>query len=172
MADIITEYPQFFTATCLQWKALLKPDKYKDLIVESMRFLVEDKRVIIFGFVIMINHLHVIWQMRAGIRRSHLQRDFLKYTAQQIKWDLRENHPCVLQYFLVNASDRTYQFWERNPLSIDIWSEKVFIEKLRYIHENPVRAGVCAYPEEYKYSSALFHKTGIDNWGFLTHYRD
>jgi REP element-mobilizing transposase RayT len=172
MADIISEYPQFFTATCLEWKALLKPDKYKDLILESMRFLVEDKRVIIFGFVIMINHLHAIWQMRAGIQRSHLQRDFLKYTAQQIKQDLWQNHPCVLQFFLVNASDRIYQFWERNPLCIDIWSEKVFIEKLRYIHENPVRAGVCTYPEEYKYSSALFYKTGIDNWGFLTHYRD
>jgi hypothetical protein len=82
-ADIITEYPQFFTATCLEWKALLKPDKYKDHIVESMRFLAEDKRAIIFGFAITINHVHAIWQMRAGIQRSHLQRDFLKYTAQQ-----------------------------------------------------------------------------------------
>jgi len=65
-----------------------------------------------------------------------------------------------------------HQFWERNALSFEILSEKVLIQKLRYIHENPVRAGLCIYPEDYKYSSALFYKTGIDNWGFLTHFRD
>jgi len=172
MAKIITAYPQFFTATCLEWKKLLKADKYKDLVTDSMQFLVEKKRVIIYGFVIMINHLHIIWQMQAGIERSNLQRDFLKFTAQMIKRDLQKKHPQVLFHFLVAAKDREYQFWERNPLSVDIWSEKVLKQKLKYLHENPVRAGLCQFPEEYKYSSALFYKTGIDNWGFLTHYRD
>ncbi len=172
MANIISEYPQFFTATILEWKQLLKRDKYKDIIIGGMRFLVKEQRVIIYGFVIMINHIHIIWQMQPKIKRSHLQRDFLKFTAQKIKRDLEHNHPQVLSHFLVNAKDREYQFWERNPLSVDIWSEKVLKQKLRYLHENPVRAGVCRFPEEYKYSSALFYKTGIDNWGFLTHYRD
>ena len=39
-------------------------------------------------------------------------------------------------------------------------------------HENPVRAGLCKYPDDYKYSSALFYKYGKDNWGFLTHLKD
>lgn len=110
--------------------------------------------------------------MQPKIKRSHLQRDFLKFTAQKIKRDLEHNHPKVLFHFLVNAKDRKYQFWERNPLSVAIWSEKVLKQKLRYLHENPVRAGLCRFPEEYKYSSALLYKTGVDNWGFLTHYRD
>jgi REP-associated tyrosine transposase len=150
MGEIITEYPQFFTATVLEWKELLKPDKYKHIIVESMRFLVNDRRVIMYGFVIMINHIHLIWQMRAGIKRSNLQRDFLKFTAQEIERDLQKNHQRVLSHFLVNAKDRKYQFWERNPLSIEIWSEKVLKQKLRYLHENPVRAGLCKFAEEYK----------------------
>jgi len=61
MATIITEYPQFFTATNLEWKRLLTPDKYKDIIIGTMGFLVEKKRVIIYGFVIMSNHLHIIF---------------------------------------------------------------------------------------------------------------
>ena len=137
-----------------------------------MRFLVADKRIIIYGFVIMVNHIHSIWKMNAGIRRENLQRDFLKFTAQKIEKDLKKCHPVVLSHFLVSASDRKYQFWERNALSIEIWSEKVLRQKLLYLHENPVRAGVCRFPEQYKYSSALFYKTGVDNWGFLTHYRD
>jgi len=71
----------------------------------------------------------------------------------------------------VNAKDRQYQFWKRNPLTVEIWSEKGLKQK-KYLHENPVKAGLCRFPEEYKYSSALFYKTGIDNWGFLIHYRD
>ena len=88
MLQVITEYAQFFTATNLNWKKLLEPDKYKDVIIRSMRFLVEDNRVIIYGFVIMSNHIHLIWQMKAGIIRDALQRDFLKFTAQWIKDNL------------------------------------------------------------------------------------
>jgi putative transposase len=169
MPSIITEYPQFFTATNLEWKKLLEPDRYKDIVVNSLRFLVKDNRVRLYGFVIMWNHLHLIWQMQAMIDSKAVQRDFLKYTAQQIRNDLKINHPLVLDRFRVDASDREYQFWERNPLSIELRSGKVFYQKLDYLHNNPVRAGICSFPEEYKYSSARFYKTDIDNWGFLSH---
>ena len=172
MSSIITEYPQFFTVTNLEWKRLLKPDKYKDIVVNSMKFLVKNKRTRIFSFVIMENHIHLIWQMLPGHKPESVQRDFLKYTAQQIKKDLQRNHPAVLSRFRVNEKDREYQFWERNALSIELRNNSVFLQKLRYIHENPVRAGICKLPEEYKYSSALFYETGIDSWGFLTHYND
>ena len=172
MVEIITEYPHFFTATNLCWKKLLEPDKNKDVIIDSKRFLVEDKRVIIYGFVIMPNHIHLLWHLRAGKIREHVQRDFLRHTAQEIKKDMLVNNLEGLKPYLLNAKDRKYQFWERNALSVEIWSEKVLIQKLKYIHENPVRAGLCDYPTDYKYSSVLLYKTGIDNWGFLTHFRD
>jgi len=59
MALPITEYPQYFTATNLEWQKLLKPEKYKDLIISSLCFLVEDNRAKIFAFVIMDNHIHL-----------------------------------------------------------------------------------------------------------------
>jgi putative transposase len=172
MPSIITEYPQFFTATNLEWKMLLKPDKYKDIVIDSLRFLVEAKRIRLYAFVIMSNHLHLIWQMQADVQPANVQRDFLKFTGQQIKTDLVRYHPAILAQFRVNAKDRTYQFWERNALSVDLWTEKVFRQKLVYIHMNPVKAGICLLPQDYKYSSALFYETGIDNWGFLTHIAD
>ena len=172
MAAIITGWPQYFTATNLEWKKLLQPDKYKDIITDSLRFLVEDKRIILYAFVIMINHIHLIWQMRASIDLEAVQRDFLKFTAGKIKADIRKHHPAVLLHFFVGAKDREYQFWERNPLSIELRTPAVFLQKLNYIHWNPVRAGLCRWPEKYKYSAAMFYETGIDNWGYLTHYRD
>jgi putative transposase len=172
MPAIITEWPQFFTATNLEWKRLLQPDKYKGIIIDSLRFLVNNERIKLYAFVIMNNHIHLIWQMCAGIDPNAVQRDFLKYTAQKIKTDFNKFHPAVLELFRVNAKDRKYQFWERNPLSVELRTDKVILQKLKYIHENPVRAGLCSFPEEYKYSSAGFYETGIDNWGFLSHYRD
>ncbi|HLG38957.1 MAG TPA: transposase, partial [Chitinophagaceae bacterium] len=105
MPAFITEYPQFFTATIQDWKKLLEPDKYKDIIVNSLRFLVEDKRIKLNAFVIMSNHIHLIWQMQPLIHPQHVQRDFLKYTAQRIKADLQKNHPAVLNHFESDAND-------------------------------------------------------------------
>ncbi len=172
MAAIITEYPQFFTATNLEWKKLLQPDKYKDIVISSLRFLVNNKRAKVFAFVIMENHIHLIWQMMPDNDPEAVQRDFLKYTAQRIKKDLLQFHPEVLAHFKVAAKDREYQFWKRNALSIELRTDKVYQQKLEYIHWNPVKAAMCKLPEEYKYSSALLYQTGIDNWGFLTHHRD
>ena len=149
-------YLQFFTATILEWKHLLKPDKYKQLILDSLRFLVNNGRIKLYGFVITINHIHIIWHIQPEHKREDVQRDFLKYTAQQIKADLEKFHPDVMPYFLVNAKDRKYQIWERNPLTVDLWSREVFFQKLIYMHLNPVRAGICKTPEQYKWSSALF----------------
>jgi REP element-mobilizing transposase RayT len=172
MTAAITEYPQFFTATNLEWKKILQPDKYKDIIIESLRFLVMNNRIKLYSFVIMANHIHLIWQMCAGIDTKAVQRDFLKFNSQRIKADCAKNHPAVLEQLRVDGKDRKYQLWERNPLSVELRTSKVFLQKLGYIHKNPVRGGLCTFPEEYKYSSAQFYETNVDNWGFLTHYGD
>ena len=90
--------------------------------------------------------------------------------SQTIKRDLEKNHPKVLEKFYVGAKDREYQFWKRNPLSIDLWTKEVFMQKMEYIHYNPVLARLRDYPEDYKYSSAKFYENGMDEFGFLTHW--
>ena len=165
-------YLQFFTATILEWKHLLQNEQYKQLILDSLSFLVKTGRVRVFGFVIMINHIHLIWQIGAEHRREDVQRDFLKYTGQMMKVDLKKHHPHILEHFFVNAKDRKYQIWERNAYSFDIWSRRVAFQKLGYIHKNPVRAGVCRYATDYPWSSARFYYTGVDNFGWLTHLMD
>ena len=151
----MTEYfAQFFSATILEWKPLLQQEKYKNIIIDSLSFLVKDRRVIIYAFIIMNNHIHFM----EGFTKEAVQRDFLKFTAQQIKDGLEKNHPKVMSLFEVNAKDRKYQIWERNSLSIDLFSEHVFIQKLKYIHQNPVKARLCKFPEEYSYSSAKFYE--------------
>lgn len=59
---------------------------------------------------------------------------------------------------------------KRKPLSVELSSEKVFLQKLEYIHYNPVKAGICIYPEDYYFSSALFYENAVDHFDMLTHY--
>ena len=173
MADINFDYhPQFFTATILEWKHLLKDDVYKDIIINSLLFLKTEKSIVVYGFVIMPNHIHLIWQIQDGYKQETIQMRFLKFTAQQMKFKLMDTNDPRLSQFMVNAKDRQYQFWERNSLSIDLWSPDVFIQKLDYTHNNPLQDKwqLVQYPEDYKYSSAKFYETGIDEFGLLTHY--
>ncbi len=158
----------FFTATILDWKFLLANDLYKDIIIGSLKYFVDKKKIFLYAFAIMDNHLHLLWHIIHPYKREDIQRDFLKFTAQMIIMDLKVSNKEFLKEFYVGAKDRVHQVWERNPLSVDIWSEEILIQKLHYIHNNPVKAELCAYPEEYKYSSAAFYAEGIDPIGFLT----
>ena len=99
-----------------------------------------------------------------------IQASFMKYTAQQIKRSLIKNNPDMLAGFKVNKYDRDYQIWKREPLSVELITESIFIQKLEYIHYNPVSAGLCRVPEEYYFSSAKFYFDGTDNFGMLTHF--
>ena len=120
------------------------------------------------AFVIMSNHIHFIWQPMFGFTPSGIQASFMKYTAQQLKGSLIKNDDAFLAEFKVNKYDRDYQIWKREPLSIELRTSEVFNQKLEYIHYNPVKAGLCNYPEEYYYSSANFYHTGVDSFGMLT----
>ena len=101
-------YPAFFTATILEWKHLLKPDKYQAIITESLAFLVKEKRIQEFGFVFMSNHIPIIWRCMPTDSPSKVQLSFMKYTAQLIIKVLRNLHPQVLAHFIVNAKDRQH----------------------------------------------------------------
>jgi REP element-mobilizing transposase RayT len=166
-------YIYFFTATILNWQNLLKPDKYKQIICDSLNYLVKNNRVTVYGFVIMPNHIHIIWQINEPDKIETVQRDFLKYTAQQIKFDLLKNHQNVLAFFKSNAKDRAYQFWERRAYTSKLYNRKVVEEKLNYIHNNPIskKWNLCSSPELYKYSSASYYLSNINSFAFITDYR-
>ncbi len=105
-------------------------------------------------------------------KREDVQRDFLRFTSQQILKYLRNSNSSLLNELLVDAKDRKYQVWERNSLSVEIYNSKTMIGKLDYIHSNPVEAGLCTLPEEYGYSSAWFYEKNELNFEFLGHYED
>jgi REP element-mobilizing transposase RayT len=163
------EYAEFLTVTCLEWKPILEEDRFKNIIIDSLSFLAKADRITVYAFVIMNNHFHLIWQIVGDNKRNDVQRDFLKFTGQQILKILRNENSSMQHELLVQAKDRKYQVWERNSLGIPLWSGEVIWQKLDYIHNNPVKAGLCKYAEDYKYSSAKFYHSSSNDWEFLVH---
>ncbi len=104
---------QFFTVTIYEWQPVLADDQYKEIIIESLQFLVTKKRIELNAFVIMHNHIHLIWQALNDFTPSAIQASFMKYTAQQIKRSIIKNNPDILASFKVNKYDRDYQIWKR-----------------------------------------------------------
>jgi hypothetical protein len=96
----------------------------------------------------------------------------MKFVAQQIKFDLVAHHPAVLEQFKVSRKDRQYQFFKEKPLSIPLYRDEVVLQKLEYIHLNPIqpRWNLATSPEEYLFSSAAFYAGQLENWSFLTHF--
>ena len=78
----------------------------------------------------MPNHFHGLWQLHDGVDKSAFQRDLLKFTARSILKFMLMNDDPLLEKLEANAADRQQQVWERNALSIDIWTKKVFYSKI------------------------------------------
>ena len=110
----------------------------------------------------MSNHLHMVSRREEGLL-SDLLKDFKSYTSKQIL-KLIEDNPAesrkewlmyMLKYFArFHKQNSEYMFWQRSNHPTELYSPKVMVQKIEYIHQNPVRAGIVSNPEDYVYSSA------------------
>lgn len=162
----------FWTSTIKDWKHLLRQDKYKELIISSWQELIRRGQIIIYAFVIMPNHLHVVWKMTEPNGKEMPHASFNKFTSHVILKDLKANHPYVLPYFKVDEKERQYRIWQRDPLAVLMDTKLKVEQKINYIHNNPLheRWNLASYPENYRWSSAEFYRSGSDEFKILTHY--
>lgn len=163
----------FWTLTIKDWKYLLLEDNYKMIIIQSLQHLAQNELVKVYGYVIMPNHIHLIWQLLKMNGKESPKASFVKHTAHAFKKSLETetSSQCCLQDFYIGTKEKQYELWQRDPLAIPIYSRSVILQKLDYIHKNPVmdKWHLSAIPEEYRYSSAGYYAAGIDEFDILTH---
>jgi REP element-mobilizing transposase RayT len=164
----------FWTATINQWQRLLWPDKYKDVIIDSLEYLSAHSKVDVFGFVIMPNHVHFIWRPNELNGKESPQGSFLKYTAHEFRKMLYKEDKAKLLSYAVDRDNKKHEFWQRDPLAIHLYSHKVAFQKLDYIHRNPMAEHwqLVSDPCDYKYSSANYYELNDRSFYFLKDLRD
>ncbi|HUC82523.1 MAG TPA: hypothetical protein VMR70_16570 [Flavisolibacter sp.] len=169
---LYNHHVEFFTATILRWQHLLTAETYKQIIIDSLAWLTHEDRCIVYGFVIMPNHIHLLWRMSNNHGRPEVQGALLRFTAHQFKRRLEEEGSRKLAPYFVAEKDRLFQFWQRDSLVKECWSEPFLLQKLTYIHNNPCQPhwNLAPLPEEYKWSSAHFYLKGQTEFDWLKHY--
>ena len=165
-------YPDlyFTTASIFKKQHLLKSIEAKQMLLDTFQFLSDQDRVTIFGFAIMSNHFHIIWQINDETPLSKIQHSLLSFTSKELMV-LIENSGMILDDFLVRKSDRMHQIWNDRPLSIPLTYDKIIQQKLNYTHSNPVAAKLVTLPEKYFFSSCRSYIENKPQWPFLTLWR-
>ena len=157
----------FWTATIHKWYTLLEDDKMKNIIIDYLKILSDEKKITMYGFVIMPNHLHYLWQQNILNGKELPKGSFMKYTAHKFRKHLEEENK--LHLYKVDSGNKEHEIWQRDSLGVGIYSREVAKQKLDYIHGNPVRGKWSLSKDNisYYYSSAKFYETGVDDFGFL-----
>lgn len=149
----------FLTMTVLNWYYLFDRHNRWNILADSLMWCIDNKNLKVFAYVFMLNHIHLIVDSTdiAGFIR-----DFKKFTSKQIKQNLVNTEPQVLSLFEVGTS---YQFWQKTNMPLLIETEKFLVQKINYIHNNPVRKHYVEKPEYWYWSSANPNsQITIANW--------
>jgi REP element-mobilizing transposase RayT len=147
----------FVTFATQNWVDVFTRNEYKDILIENLNFCQENKGLELFAWCIMTNHVHLIARTKEGFTLPDFLRDFKKYTAKAIIKAIKENQRESRKEWLLEMfkTENGYRFWRGDNKPIEIWSNHVFDQKLQYIHNNPVEAGLVFRAEDYIYSSAI-----------------
>jgi len=164
----------FWTITIREWIHLLKNDEYKMTIIGSLQWLCLKELIRIYGYVIMPNHMHLLWEQLKMNGKEFPKNSFEKFTAHKFQKKLEKEDPFMLQKFKVSTSDRKYNFWLRDPLATRVFTREMASQKLTYMHNNPLQEhwNLSQSPEGYRFSSAAFYENQGDEFNILTHYMD
>lgn len=148
--------PHFLTGTIVGWLPIFGRPEAAQIILDSWRFLQDHKRLELFAYVIMENHVHAIASVDDLSKEIG---DFKSFTARRII-DLlkaRGDHGTLRQLELLRARhkiDREYQLWQEGSHPEVIQGDPMMWQKLEYVHNNPVRRGYVEDPTHWRYSSA------------------
>ncbi len=164
----------FWTSTVSKWRHLLAEDEFKNIIIDSLSYLSTSNKIVVYGFVIMPNHIHLIWELLEMNGKENPCASFLKYTAHQMQKNLKMMNLHTYQSYNVEEITRKQRYWKRDPLAIKIVSREMLQQKLEYCHNNPLQAhwNLAKTPEDYYYSSAYDYMNNFSRFNFLKHYFD
>jgi REP element-mobilizing transposase RayT len=152
----------FVSFATVGWVDVFTRPEYKDIVVNSLKHCQQQKSLNLYGWCIMSNHVHLLGASASG-DFSGLLRDLKKHTASQllkaIAYNIQESRKeWMLEIFRKAGSDNSrntvYQFWQHDNQPKECYSYEFTKQKLDYLHNNPVAAGIVDNAEDYTYSSA------------------
>jgi len=151
----------YLTFQVVDWIDIFTRQIYRDIVIDSFRYAMTNKGFQLFAYVIMSNHIYLIANSEIG-KLSNTIGDIKKYTIKRII-DTIKSIPESRKEWLLNrfkyrakqhSRNNNYQVWTHENHAVYLYSPGFMAEKLEYLHQSTVRAGIVVNPEDYLYSSA------------------
>ena len=163
----------FITYSVVEWVDVFTRPVYKDIVVDSLKYAQESKGLYLYAWVIMSNHVHLIASVKEGYKLSDVLRDHKKHTSKNIIEEIKENPDESRKNWMLwlfashgerNPNNKKYQFWQQDNHPVELDANEMMDQRLDYLHNNPVKAGIVNEAENYIYSSAIDY---VDGKGLL-----
>jgi putative transposase len=133
----------FVTFCCYHRRRLLTTDESRRIFESALERVRRSFRLQVYGYAVMPEHVHLLL--------SEPRRDTLADALKSLKEGVSRR--------LIGDAEH---FWQKRHYDFNVRNYPQFVEKLRYIHRNPVKAGLCERPEDWEWSSFRHYTTGCE----------
>ncbi len=160
----------FVTFTVINWVDIFTRDCYREVFTSSIKYCQKNKGLLVGAWVIMTNHVHMINGTDGTHKLEDIIRDLKSYTSRHIRLQLEQSTTESRKNWIMflfnraginNNNNKDFQFWIQDNHPIQLSTGEMLMQRLNYLHENPVRAGFVTEPWHWKYSSAYDYTKGI-----------
>jgi putative transposase len=174
----------FITCSCYQRRQLLGTPERRDLLLDILERMRLRYRFVVVGYVVMPEHFHLLVSepeigtpstVMQAIKLGFVRRVFphpsfgkvgdSKDPTSRAKSAREMGHPGVSDTRPPRASHTKHtsmsnHIWQRRFYDFNLWSQRKEVEKLRYMHRNPVERGLVERPEDWNWSSFRAYACG------------
>src|SRR3990172_2299942 len=160
----------FVTTTIVGFTHIFQYDRYCDILIHNIKHYRNHYGFSIYGYVIMPTHFHWIIEVNPQLGFVHeIMRDLKKYAAwdifEALEKDERNQMLRIFQRAAIGFKNQKRKLWMERFDDVVIRNREMMIDKLEYIHNNPVKAGLVTAPEDYQHSDS--RKYPLDDHSIL-----
>ena len=152
----------FVSFAVVNWIDLFIRNEYKEVMLNSWKYCQQNKGLEIYGWCIMTSHVHMVIGSNDN-KLEDILRDMKKHTSAELRNAIQNNPQESRKEWMLwmmeragikNGNNYKFQLWQQSNHPILLFDHKILHQKLDYIHNNPLEAGIVEKPEHYLYSSA------------------
>jgi putative transposase len=149
------DYLHFLTCSCYHRRPWLSEPSRRDLFLQILEQVRQRYLFVVVGYVVMPDHIHLlISEPELGTPSTVMQVLKQRFARQVLhKKKCRAEQVMSDPSFALFAKGGQPHVWQRRFYDFNVWSERKCVEKLRYMHRNPVKEGLVVEPEDWEWSS-------------------
>ena len=174
MFQVSRDNPAYYlTSVAHNRLPIFQKDAIKQVVCDAFDEARKSAGILIFAYVIMFDHTHVLTD------NAREMNEVLRYlngiSAKRVIDHLKENgyeSSLIKLRIQERGKNHKHSVYKHHPNALRITGEDAFMQKVNYIHLNPVRAGLVEHPDDYLFSSARqWHGRSLQNEPLITDHK-